>query len=213
MKKFKLEYIWLDGYEPVPNLRGKTKVGGVRKLPDARRVAALGLRRQLDAPGRGQQLGLHAEARRDLSRTRPGGTRRSSCARCMLPDGTPHPSNTRARHPGRPGYVVRLRAGVLSLPRRRAARLPGWRRLPGPAGRVLHRRRVRECRRRRTRDRRRPPRSLPRSRHQPRGHQRRGRQGAVGVPGLRQGLEESGRRRLDRALPACSASASATASM
>ena len=26
MEKFKLEYIWLDGYEPVPNLRGKTKV-------------------------------------------------------------------------------------------------------------------------------------------------------------------------------------------
>ena len=24
--KFKLEYIWLDGYEPVPNLRGKTKI-------------------------------------------------------------------------------------------------------------------------------------------------------------------------------------------
>ena len=24
--KVKLEYIWLDGYEPTPNLRGKTKV-------------------------------------------------------------------------------------------------------------------------------------------------------------------------------------------
>ena len=26
MAKYKLEYIWLDGYEPVPNLRGKTKI-------------------------------------------------------------------------------------------------------------------------------------------------------------------------------------------
>ena len=26
MSKYKLEYIWLDGYEPVPNLRSKTKV-------------------------------------------------------------------------------------------------------------------------------------------------------------------------------------------
>jgi len=26
MAKLKLEYIWLDGYEPVPNLRGKTKI-------------------------------------------------------------------------------------------------------------------------------------------------------------------------------------------
>ena len=24
--KYKLEYIWLDGYEPVPNLRSKTKI-------------------------------------------------------------------------------------------------------------------------------------------------------------------------------------------
>ena len=26
MAKYKLEYIWLDGYEPVPNLRGKTQI-------------------------------------------------------------------------------------------------------------------------------------------------------------------------------------------
>src|SRR5436305_7741736 len=26
MAKYKLEYIWLDGYEPVPNLRSKTKI-------------------------------------------------------------------------------------------------------------------------------------------------------------------------------------------
>jgi glutamine synthetase len=25
--KYKLEYIWLDGYKPVPNLRGKTSSG------------------------------------------------------------------------------------------------------------------------------------------------------------------------------------------
>ena len=29
MTKFKLEYIWLDGYTPVPNLRGKTQVKGI----------------------------------------------------------------------------------------------------------------------------------------------------------------------------------------
>ena len=26
MTKYKLEYIWLDGYTPVPNLRGKTQI-------------------------------------------------------------------------------------------------------------------------------------------------------------------------------------------
>jgi glutamine synthetase len=33
MPKYKLEYIWLDGYEPVPNLRGKTKI--VDKAPES----------------------------------------------------------------------------------------------------------------------------------------------------------------------------------
>ena len=26
MTKYKLEYIWLDGYTPVPSLRGKTQI-------------------------------------------------------------------------------------------------------------------------------------------------------------------------------------------
>jgi hypothetical protein len=26
MTKYKLEYLWLDGYKPVPNLRGKTQI-------------------------------------------------------------------------------------------------------------------------------------------------------------------------------------------
>ena len=26
MTKYKLEYIWLDGYTPIPNLRGKTQI-------------------------------------------------------------------------------------------------------------------------------------------------------------------------------------------
>ena len=26
MTKYRLEYIWLDGYTPVPNLRGKTQI-------------------------------------------------------------------------------------------------------------------------------------------------------------------------------------------
>ena len=33
MARIKLEYIWLDGYEPVQNLRGKTKVvDGLKKI-------------------------------------------------------------------------------------------------------------------------------------------------------------------------------------
>ena len=33
MAKYKLEYIWLDGYEPVPNLRGKTQIKEFASFP------------------------------------------------------------------------------------------------------------------------------------------------------------------------------------
>ena len=33
MAKYKLEYLWLDGYEPVPNLRGKTQVKEFASFP------------------------------------------------------------------------------------------------------------------------------------------------------------------------------------
>jgi len=33
MTKYKLEYIWLDGYKPVPNLRGKTQLKNYDSLP------------------------------------------------------------------------------------------------------------------------------------------------------------------------------------
>src|SRR5271165_4844320 len=33
MAKYKLEYIWLDGYKPVPNIRGKTLVKDFESFP------------------------------------------------------------------------------------------------------------------------------------------------------------------------------------
>ena len=33
MTKYKLEYIWLDGYTPVPNLRGKTQIKEFDSFP------------------------------------------------------------------------------------------------------------------------------------------------------------------------------------
>ena len=74
MTKYKLEYIWLDGYEPVPNLRSKTKIVEFAGEPALEELPDLGLRRQLDAPGGGQQLGLPAAAGRRSSRTRHGAT-------------------------------------------------------------------------------------------------------------------------------------------
>ena len=118
----------------------------------------------------------------------------------LMPDGTPHPSNSRATIPDDPGtwfgfeqeYFLYKDGAPLGFPRE------GF---PAAAGRVLHRRRLQERRRHRPRDRGHAPRPLPRRRHQPRGHQRRGGQGPVGVPDLRQGLEERRRRGLGRPLP------------
>ena len=45
MTKYKLEYLWLDGYTPTPNIRGKTQIKEFDGFPDARATAALGLRR------------------------------------------------------------------------------------------------------------------------------------------------------------------------
>ena len=33
MTKYKLEYIWLDGYTPTPNLRGKTQITAYDSFP------------------------------------------------------------------------------------------------------------------------------------------------------------------------------------
>ena len=51
MTKYKLEYIWLDGYTPVPNLRGKTQIKEFEFVPDAGTASALGLRRKFDHAG------------------------------------------------------------------------------------------------------------------------------------------------------------------
>ena len=42
MTKYKLEYIWLDGYTPTPNLRGKTQIKEFSAFPNARTAAAVG---------------------------------------------------------------------------------------------------------------------------------------------------------------------------
>src|SRR6202022_4785902 len=38
MAKYKLEYIWLDGYQPIPNSRGKTLVKDFETFPTLEQV-------------------------------------------------------------------------------------------------------------------------------------------------------------------------------
>ena len=203
MAKYKLEYIWLDGYKPVPNLRGKTQIKEFDSISRARTTPDLGLRRQLHQAGRRPQLGLHAQAGRAFIPTASARTACSCMCEVMMPDGkTPHPSNTRATILDDAGRLVRFRAGIFPLQGRPPARLSRRRRLSGAARSVLHRRRLQERRRYRPRDRGGASRPLPRRRHQPRRHQRRSGQGPVGIPDLRQRLQEGRRRDVDGALPA-----------
>ncbi len=43
MAKYLLEYIWLDGYSPVPNIRGKTLVKDFDKFPTLEQIPKLGI--------------------------------------------------------------------------------------------------------------------------------------------------------------------------
>ena len=201
MQKFKLEYIWLDGYEPVPNLRGKTKIVEFDRFPTLEELPLWGF----DGSSTRQADGSDSDCVLKPVALFPDPARTNGVlvmCEVLLPDGTPHPSNSRATIPDDPDTWFGFEQEYFFYVEGAPARLPGGRRLPGPAGRVLHGRRPQERRLARPRDRRGAPRPLPRGRHQPRGHQRRGREGPVGVPDLRQGLEAGRRRDVDRPLPA-----------
>ena len=134
MAKYKLEYIWLDGYTPVPNLRSKTQVKEFDSFPTLEELPHVGLRRQLDPAGRRPQLRLHAQARRRLPGQHPQQRRprdvRGHDARRRHPAPVQHPRH----HPRRSRRMVRLRAGILPLSR--TARPLGFPAdgFPGPQG-------------------------------------------------------------------------------
>ncbi|MCA9133749.1 MAG: glutamine synthetase beta-grasp domain-containing protein [Planctomycetales bacterium] len=92
--KFKLEYIWLDGYLPEPNLRSKTKVVGKApaKVEDCELWGFDGSS-TLQAEGRSSDCMLKPVA------LYPDSTRKNAflvMCEVLLPDLTPHPSNFRA---------------------------------------------------------------------------------------------------------------------
>ena len=154
MTKYKLEYIWLDGYEPVPNLRGKTKIEEFDRFPELEELPLWGFDGSSTRQADGQQLRLHPEAGRALPRPRPD-ERRARDVRGAAPRRDPASEQQPGDDPGRPGHVVRLRAGVLLLRRRRSrsgSRRPASRRrrastTPASATRTSARSRARSSRR------------------------------------------------------------------
>ena len=96
MTKFKLEYIWLDGYTPVPNLRGKTQIKEFENFPQLEELPLWGF----DGSSTKQADGSSSDCVLKPIRLFPDSQRANGVlvlCEVMMPDGvTPHPSNKRA---------------------------------------------------------------------------------------------------------------------
>jgi glutamine synthetase len=101
MAKYKLEYIWLDGYEPVPNLRGKTKIVEFDAFPTLEELPLWGF----DGSSTKQADGSDSDCMLRPVALFPDPARANGAlvmCEVTLPDGTPHPSNSRATIPDDP---------------------------------------------------------------------------------------------------------------
>lgn len=96
MTKYKLEYLWLDGYTPVPNLRGKTQIKEFNGFPTLEQLPLWGF----DGSSTMQAEGGSSDCMLKPVRHFPDSTRKNGVlvlCEVMMPDGvTPHVSNKRA---------------------------------------------------------------------------------------------------------------------
>jgi glutamine synthetase len=95
MTKYKLEYIWLDGYKPVPNLRGKTQLKDYDSFPTLEQLPLWGF----DGSSTQQAEGHSSDCVLKPVAVYPDGARTNGVlvmCEVMMPDGSPHPSNMRA---------------------------------------------------------------------------------------------------------------------
>ena len=102
MAKYKLEYIWLDGYQPVPNPRGKTQVKDFDEFPTLEELPLWGF----DGSSTKQAEGHSSDCVLKPVAVYPDNTRTNGVlvmCEVMLPDGSPHPTNARATIVDDPG--------------------------------------------------------------------------------------------------------------
>ncbi len=95
MTKYKLEYIWLDGYTPTPNLRGKTQIKEFDAFPTLEQLPLWGF----DGSSTLQAEGHSSDCVLKPVRIVPDITRANGAVvlcEVLMPDLTPHPSNKRA---------------------------------------------------------------------------------------------------------------------
>ena len=96
MAKYKLEYIWLDGYEPVANLRGKTQIKEFSSFPKLEQLPMWGF----DGSSTRQAEGRTSDCMLKPVAVFPDSTKKNGvlvmCEVMMFDCKTPHPSNSRA---------------------------------------------------------------------------------------------------------------------
>ncbi len=95
MAKYKLEYIWLDGYEPVANLRSKTLIKDFKSEPSLDDLPLWGF----DGSSTKQAEGGSSDCVLNPVACFTDAARKDGVlvmCEVMLPDGTPHPTNSRA---------------------------------------------------------------------------------------------------------------------
>ncbi|HVU45900.1 MAG TPA: hypothetical protein VHD85_07240 [Terracidiphilus sp.] len=101
MAKYKLEYIWLDGKTPIPELRGKTTLKDFETPPTLADLPLWGF----DGSSTMQAEGKSSDCILKPVALYPDAARKDAylvLAEVMLPDGTPHPSNMRSTAPDDP---------------------------------------------------------------------------------------------------------------
>jgi glutamine synthetase len=102
MAKYKLEYIWLDGYTPLANLRSKTQIKDFASFPQLSELPNWGF----DGSSTRQAEGRSSDCVLKPVAVFPDSTRKNGVlvmCEVMMPDGkTPHVSNSRATIPDDP---------------------------------------------------------------------------------------------------------------
>lgn len=95
MAKYKLEYIWLDGYTPVPNLRSKTQIKEFSSFPKLEELPMWGF----DGSSTRQAEGKSSDCLLKPVAVYPDSTRKNGVlvmCEVLMPDGSPHITNARA---------------------------------------------------------------------------------------------------------------------
>jgi glutamine synthetase len=95
MAKYKLEYIWLDGYEPVPNLRSKTKIVEFAAEPSLEQLPVWNFDGSSTRQAEGSSSDCVLQPVALFTDPARAGGMLVMCE-VLLPDGTPHTSNSRA---------------------------------------------------------------------------------------------------------------------